>query len=124
MLADRKAIESACKKFQSIDYDSASGEILAGGNTYIHVQYDYHTLNDAIEERRKNLDSMIAEIEKEQKHIKKNASDYVLFKQGDSFCMVVYENNSAFGNIIIRPTNNIEQFKYSLAAYLVTDFNY
>ena len=122
--ADRKAIEKACKKFQSIDYDSANGEILEGANTYITVKYDYETLHNAIEEERKNLDSMIAEIEKEQKHIKKNDSEYVLFKQGDSFCMVVYENCSTFGNIIIRPTNNVDQFKYSLATYFVTDFNY
>lgn len=122
--ADRKAIEKACKKFQSIDYDSVTGEILEGANTYITVKYDYETLYNAIEEERKNLDSIIAEIEKEQKHIKKNNSEYVLFKQGDSFCMVVYENGSTFGNIIIKPTNNVDQFKYSLATHLVTDFNY
>jgi hypothetical protein len=122
--ADRKAIEKVCKKFQSIDYDCASGEILQGANTFINIEYDYDIMRNAIEEERKNLDSMISEIEKEQKHIKKNDSEYVLFKQGDSFCMVVYENGSSSGNIIIRPTNNVDQFKYSLATYLVTDFNY
>ena len=121
--ADRKAIEKVCKKFQSIDYDCASGEILEGGNTYIFVKYDYDTLKNAIEEEVNKLDSLMAEIEKEQKHIKKNDSEYVLFKQGDNFCMVVYENGSTFGKIIIRPAN-LTEFKYSLARCLVTDFNY
>ncbi len=123
MKADRKAIENVCKKFQSIDYDSASGEILEGGNTYIFVKYDYDTLENAIEEEVNKLDSLMAEIEKEQKHIKKNNSEYVLFKQDDNFCMVVYENGSTLGKNIIRPTNSTE-FKYSLARCLVTDFNY
>lgn len=34
-------VEAIVKKHSSIDYDERSGEILAGGNTYISVSYEY-----------------------------------------------------------------------------------
>lgn len=37
----REEIEGLVAKFESIDRDYASGEILEGGNTYIFVEYDY-----------------------------------------------------------------------------------
>ena len=124
--ADRKAIEKACKKFQSIDYDSASGEILQGANTFINVKYDYGIMRNAIEEKIKEDDfnSFIAGIETEQKTIEKSNANYIIYKQGDFYCMVCSKNKDGCGVFIIHPTDNVEQFKYSLAKYLVTDFNY
>ena len=37
---DLKEIEAIARKYKAVDYDS-NGEILAGGNTYIRVKYDY-----------------------------------------------------------------------------------
>ncbi len=34
-------IEKILKRFEEIDYDQCTGEILAGGNTYVQVMYDY-----------------------------------------------------------------------------------
>lgn len=38
-------IQDIVKKYQNIDKDERTGEILSGGNTYIFVEYDYSTLN-------------------------------------------------------------------------------
>lgn len=122
--ADRKAIEKACKKFQSIDYDSATGEILEGANTYIHVQYDYESMKNAVNDLLPKMDSIINELESIQKHIKRDNKEYVIFKQGDTYCMACHENNEKCGTLKIRPTENVDQFKYSLAQWFATDFNY
>lgn len=37
---NRKEIEKILNKFKAIDYDERSGEILAGGNTYIFIDYE------------------------------------------------------------------------------------
>lgn len=34
---DKKEINDLVKKFQNVDYDARSGEVLMGGNTYIFV---------------------------------------------------------------------------------------
>ena len=120
--ANIKEIEKACKNFQSVDYDLASGEILEGGNTYIHVQYDYSAMDNAINNELENAASIISELGTIQKHIKKNNLEYVIFKQGNEYCMACHENAESCGSIRIRPTENVEQFKYSLAKFLATNF--
>lgn len=40
-------VEAVAKKFEEIDYDMRAMEILAGGNTYIHCQYEYGVIEDA-----------------------------------------------------------------------------
>ena len=34
-------VEKIVKKYDEIDWDERTGEILAGGNTYVHCQYEY-----------------------------------------------------------------------------------
>ena len=38
---DKKEIEKLVNKYKFYERDERTGEILAGGNTYIHVNYDY-----------------------------------------------------------------------------------
>lgn len=38
---DKAEIERIARKYRDVDYDEATGEILAGGNTYVFVKYDY-----------------------------------------------------------------------------------
>ena len=59
---DIKAIEKACMKFESIDYDQYSGEILSGGNTYIFVQYDHAAISKATEANIEKAEKTIKEI--------------------------------------------------------------
>lgn len=40
-LVRRSEVEAIAKRFQQIDYDERCMEILAGGNTFINVQYEY-----------------------------------------------------------------------------------
>ena len=44
---DLKEIKKAVNKFQEIGYDEATGEVLEGANTYIFVEYDYDTMQEA-----------------------------------------------------------------------------
>lgn len=46
----RKEVEHLLKKYESIDRDEMTGEILAGGNTYVNVDYDYDAINEKLEE--------------------------------------------------------------------------
>ncbi len=41
-------VEKIAKKFSEVEYDRASGEILAGCNVYVHCQYDYGIFDDVI----------------------------------------------------------------------------
>lgn len=43
-------VEKIAKKWQSVDYDHATGEILMGGNDYVFVQYAYDVYDDVISE--------------------------------------------------------------------------
>lgn len=40
-------IEAVVKKFEEIDYDMRTMEILAGCNTYVHCQYEYGVIEEA-----------------------------------------------------------------------------
>lgn len=44
---DINEVEKLIKSFEQYERDERTGEILEGGNTYIIVQYDYNTLEEA-----------------------------------------------------------------------------
>lgn len=44
---DKNEVENILKKFEYYTRDEKTCEILEGGNTYIFVEYDYNTLNEA-----------------------------------------------------------------------------
>lgn len=46
-------VNEISKKYDKVDYDERSGEILSGGNTYVFVDYDYSAVRSEVE---KNLD--------------------------------------------------------------------
>lgn len=43
-----EAIEAIAYKFREVAYDERCQEILAGGNTFVRVQYEYNALSEAI----------------------------------------------------------------------------
>lgn len=43
----RKKVEEIAKKFEEIERDYYAMEILAGGNTYVHVDFDWQVLEEA-----------------------------------------------------------------------------
>ena len=60
---DVSKIRNLLKKFESVDYDERSGEILSGGNTYIIVDYDYETIRAKENEVRQELDDLIEKLD-------------------------------------------------------------
>lgn len=38
---DKEEIKAIANKYRDVDYDERTGEILAGGNTYVFVDYDW-----------------------------------------------------------------------------------
>lgn len=111
-------VKRICNAFESVRYDEYSGEILAGGNTYIQVQYDYNTLNEAIEKQLATVKELIKNIDKEQIKFEKNGIEYTLFSQNcDGFKYFM----ACSGSLKIRAIT-LDQFKYSLARAFATDF--
>lgn len=44
---NKKNVEAIADKYEKISYDEYNGEILEGGNTYIHVEFDWRVLEEA-----------------------------------------------------------------------------
>lgn len=47
---ERATVEKIAKKYEELDIDKYTGEILSGGNTYVLVSFDYNARNRAYEE--------------------------------------------------------------------------
>ena len=45
-LVRQSEVEEVAKKFSKVDYDERTMEILAGGNVYVHCQYEYGVFDD------------------------------------------------------------------------------
>lgn len=119
--ADIKEIEKACKKFQSVDYDSATGEILAGGNTYIHVQYDYDAISKATEANIEKAESLVNDIDDYYVLFKDEKKEIVLCKQNELFGIEVFENESKYGSVKV-PFCSADRMKWTVARMFATNF--
>jgi len=62
-------IEKLAHKYSRIDYDAITGEILAGGNTYVFVSYDWQVLR---KEGEKFLPIAQKILEKKEKNVISN----------------------------------------------------
>ena len=72
-------IRDICKRFESVDYDERTGEILEGGNDYILVERDNHAPVDGSE----YLDAVknaLAKLEREGKREKIEGTRWTIFK--------------------------------------------
>lgn len=116
------AVKKACEKFESIDYDKYSGEILEGGNTYIIVQYDYEALRNAENKKMAEVEELLKGIDKGvQKKIERKDFDYVLFSDDRGFYMACYEKGAKCGRLGLKSWT-FESFKQSIARAFVTEF--
>lgn len=73
-------IKDICKRFESVDYDDRTGEILEGGNDYIFVDRDYRTPVDGSE----YLDAVktaLAKLEKEGQGEKVDGTRWTIFRE-------------------------------------------
>lgn len=118
---DIELVKDACLKFNDVDYDERTGEILEGGNTYVRVEYDWKTLADAEDEQMPKVEKTIAEMESRQIHIKKENLEYVLWKDSRGFYMSCHESGEACGSMKIN-TPNVQDFKWQIARAFSTNF--
>lgn len=118
---DIKAIEKACTKFESIDYDQYSGEILSGGNTYISVKWDYEALKKVEEEKMQEAENLIAEAENGKVIFENTEKKLVLCKSGEQYDIAEFLTGYYCGTIKVTPCTK-ERMKHTLAYYLATKF--
>ena len=81
-------IKDICKRFESVDYDERTGEILEGGNDYVFVDRDYRTPVDGSE----YLDAVknaLSKLERKGQGVKIERTRWMLFKE---------ESGEYFGN--------------------------
>lgn len=71
-----KLVNEIANKYESVSYDQANGEILAGGNTYVHVEFNY----DAIQEAKQNYMQKAEELMEKNKNCSANESVTVASK--------------------------------------------
>lgn len=112
---DFQKVENACMKFEDVDYD-ISGEILQGGNTYIRVEYDYKTLDDAIREKLPEINEIM---NTEKNHIFKIGNNRYSFSSEDDrwWFLVRFPGESKIGERIAQGEK--EDIKYELAKEIV-----
>ena len=71
-----KIVSKIANKYESIRYDQANGEILAGGNMYVHVEFDW----DAIQEAKQKYIQKAEELIEQNKNCSENESVTVTSK--------------------------------------------
>lgn len=118
---DIKLVEEACLKFNDVDYDERTGEILEGGNTYVSVEYDWKTLAIAEDEQMPKVEKVVAELENQIHIIKKGDVEFVLGKNDMGFYMSCHEAGEDFGSVKIN-TPNVQDYKWRLARAFSTNF--
>lgn len=118
---DIKAIEKACMKFESIDYDQYSGEILSGGNTYIFVQYDYDAISKATEANIEKAENLVNDVDDYYVLFKDEKKEIVLCKQNELFDIAVFENESKCGSVKV-PFCSADRMKWTIARMFATNF--
>ena len=72
-----KIVSKIANKYESIRYDQANGEILAGGNMYVHVEFDW----DAIQEAKQKYIQKAEELIEQNKNCSENESVTVTSKK-------------------------------------------
>ena len=97
------------------------GEILAGGNTYIHVQYDYDAISKATEANIEKAESLVNEIDDYYVLFKDEKKEIVLCKQNELFGIEVFENESKYGSVKV-PFCSADRMKWTVARMFATNF--
>lgn len=105
-------VREIAKKYEEVDRDERSGEILSGGNTYVHVSYDQTALQAEVE---KNLD-----VGKDiYNTIKSDANSNVSYSRAITLIdtgryEVVYYHDTKTACILKRPEGYKEMTSYCL----------
>ena len=116
-------IRKICKKYEKIDYDKYSGDLLSGGNTYISVQWDWDVIHNATEKKVEEAKKIVESTENGTTIFQNEKIKFVLCydEKRDLYDIAEFENGERFGKIKITPCVKI-QMVYTVARALATNF--
>lgn len=80
---DIREVEKIVKKYQSIDRDERTGDILEGGNTYTRTKYSEDAYNEVIKPLMKHADDLMQEAA--FNHVEPITDNISLICEGDKF---------------------------------------
>lgn len=125
---DFEAIEKIAMSFESIRYDEYSGEILAGANTYITVNYDWEVLHNAEKAELENAEKAIGDADFENSernqtfYTDKNGGRYVIIPCGQEKetrrYSLAYFADERIGKNLNGGGEYYEQAKWTIARFL------
>lgn len=120
---DINAIRNICEKFERIDYDQYTGEILMGGNTYIFVEWDWETIHNATESKMEEAEKVVDEIESGKEIFSNEKSRFVVCydRDRDLYDIAEFKHGEHCGMIRVSPCVK-NQMVYTLARALATNF--
>jgi hypothetical protein len=67
LTVSKKLVEAIAKEYEYVRWDDYTNEILAGGNTYVTVDFDYKTLREKAEEFRNTARKILKKKDKYKK---------------------------------------------------------
>ena len=96
---DLKAIKKSVRKFKQVDYDEVTGETLEGGNTYIFVEYDDDTMEEAKESKKEEAEEILANINNQINE------SYIKVKETENFIITASTDNIPFIRLMDKRTD-------------------
>lgn len=115
-------IRKICASFERIDYDQYNGEILAGGNTYISVQWDWKLINEATKANLEKAKNTIENMDNSVKLYEDTEKYLVLCKGRDNdFDIAEFKQGEHCGRVVVTPCS-IERMTWTLARAYATNF--
>lgn len=96
-LVSRTAIQELVKGYEEIDRDERTYEILSGGNTYVHVEYECGLFEELVTPYVESAKKVFGNEHWDNKVICKNEEKeihYVYFNQNESALYEAYPNRS------------------------------
>ena len=105
-----KQIETVVHEaFEVVSYDEYSNEILAGGNTFVFVEYDYDTYHEALNAQMEKAETKLRELENQP-----NNYGYELASKGN---LIMYGNKETDQIIITDKTDRSKRSCYNITKY-------
>lgn len=101
---NKRAVERVVRGFENYERDERTLEILAGGNTFVFVNYDYHVFDEIKEHNREQTAELLKFFEREDVKINGwglRVGNGTLFKEkGENFCYLLFEKKSGLNRMI------------------------
>lgn len=105
-----KKIEAIVKdKFEHVYYEERTMEILAGGNTFVQIEYDYDIYQEALDTKMEEAEAKLKELE--------NQPDNYGYELASKDNLVIYGNKETDQIIITDKTDRSKRSWYNINQY-------